>query len=393
MIKAVHIYLSHFLNDSRILKETKSLIDNHIVDEVVVIALGKDGLSDFEQFGENRYVRRVQYKFMRDKKPIRGLYRLSRVIQKIDFIYRLILSIKNERPSYINLHQVSLLPLIPIIKILQPKVELIYDAHELETETSGLKGFRKVLFKFYEKIFIKSFRLIIVVSPSIEKWYRNKYGISNIITVMNCPYYQKVEKQDLFREEFGISADSKIFLYQGALFFGRGIDVLLEAFSEINNPKFTIIFMGYGEMEDEVRKYASLYSNIFFKNAVHPSIVLIYTSSADVGISLIQNVCLSYYYCLPNKLFEYLMAELPCIVSNMDEMTKYVNENGVGIVSKYATKESLIKSIFEMEKFNMQFFKKNVEIIKHKYSWSSQESIMISAYKRFLSSNFSYENE
>ena len=177
MRKAVHIYLSHFENESRILKETKSLIVHQVVDQIVVIAQGKDGLPDFEEFDTNRFVKRIRPQFMRNKKPIRGFYRISQYIKMLDFLYRLVMGIRKERPEYVNLHQVMLLPLIPVIKILVPGAKLIYDAHELETETNGLKGRRKKMFKIWERVFIKSFRLVIVVGPSIEQWYRDKYGI------------------------------------------------------------------------------------------------------------------------------------------------------------------------------------------------------------------------
>lgn len=387
MKKAVHIYLSHFENESRILKETKSLIDHRIVDQVVVLAMGKEGLLDFEEFDKNRFVKRVRPQFMRNKKPIRGFYRISQYIKMLDFLYRLVMAIRKEKPIYVNLHQVMLLPLIPVIKLLLPKAKLIYDAHELETETNGLKGRRKKMFKIWEKLFIKRFGLVIVVGPSIEQWYRERYGINNIITVMNCPLYQQVQKQNHFREEFGIAPESKIFLYQGALFYGRGIEVLLHAFAEINDPKYTLVCMGYGEMAEEVQKYATIHQNIFFKKAVHPSVVLNYTASADVGISLIENVCLSYYYCLPNKIFEYLMAEIPCIVSNMQEMRNYVLENGTGVVCEDTTKEALIKSVLEMGTYDTIQFKNNIESVKQKYCWASQEKEMIAGYNKFLPSS------
>ena len=60
--------------------------------------------------------------------------------------------------------------------------------------------------------------------------------------------------------------------------------------------------------------------------------MLRYTISADVGIHAIKNSCLNHYYCMPNKLFEYAMAGLPVIVSNMKEMRDFVLLNQMGVV-------------------------------------------------------------
>jgi len=45
-----------------------------------------------------------------------------------------------------------------------------------------------------------------------------------------------------------------IFLYQGGLNNGRGIEILLETFKNIENKNLVIVFMGYGTLEDEIKK-------------------------------------------------------------------------------------------------------------------------------------------
>lgn len=61
-------------------------------------------------------------------------------------------------------------------------------------------------------------------------------------------------------------------------------------------------------------------SNIYSYPAVSPD----YTSSADFGILFYENNCLNHNYCSPNKMFEYLMAEIPVIASNLYEMKRLI---------------------------------------------------------------------
>ncbi len=380
--KAIHIYLSTFENESRILKETKSLISHGILDEIIVIAKGREGLPDFEKIDDQRSVYRIRPRFQRGKKLIPVLKPIILLVKLLDVFFQFASLIRREKPLYVNFHQVLLLPLIPLVRLVSSKTEFIYDAHELETESNGLQGRQKKLFKLFERWFIKSCKLVIVVGPAIEQWYRNEYKIDNIITVMNCPFYQKVERKNHFRKEFGIPENAKIFIYQGALFAGRGLEEQIEAFSKINDPAYSIVFMGYGEMAEDVKAAAAKYSNIHFKQAVHPSIVLEYTSSADVGIAFTENVCLSYDYGLGNKLFEYLMAEIPCIVTNMKEMSNYVKKNGTGIISEGTNAEALIASVKAMDHFDFAGFRERVESVKREYCWETQEAVMIQAYKK-----------
>ena len=47
--------------------------------------------------------------------------------------------------------------------------------------------------------------------------------------------------------------------------------------------------------------------------------LLSYTAQADIGVSLLEDSCENHRLALPNKLFEYLAAGLPVVVSNLPE--------------------------------------------------------------------------
>ena len=81
-------------------------------------------------------------------------------------------------------------------------------------------------------------------------------------------------------------------------------------------------------------------SRLAFFGPVPSDQVTLYAASADLGIAPIENVCLSYYYCSPNKLFEYLLAGLPVIASDFPEMRH--------IIDKYGDDFKKFNSIFTM---------------------------------------------
>ena len=62
-------------------------------------------------------------------------------------------------------------------------------------------------------------------------------------------------------------------------------------------------------------------------------------------MSIIENISLSYHYALPNKLFEYIMAEVPVIVSKLPQMMEIVVEYGVGEVVDPDDQDELINKI------------------------------------------------
>ena len=166
-------------------------------------------------------------------------------------IYRFL---KKEKIVCINCHSLPVLPLCVALKK-RHKCKLIYDTHELETETDGSSGIRKLLSKLVEKILIRYVNETITVCNSIAEWYSQAYGLQNVWVVKNVPHRQDIppDKSRFLREKFKIPDDHIVFLYQGVLNQVRGTDFLLRVFSEIGADKH-IVFMGFGSSLDEVKK-------------------------------------------------------------------------------------------------------------------------------------------
>jgi glycosyltransferase involved in cell wall biosynthesis len=85
--------------------------------------------------------------------------------------------------------------------------------------------------------------------------------------------------------------------------------------------------------------------------------------------------------CLPNKMFEYLMAEIPVIVSNLYEMRRLVEKNNIGAVAKENTPQGLKKAIEEAVNLDKEELKANIQKIKKIYNWEEQEKVLLKVYR------------
>lgn len=421
MKKAIHIYPSTFEFESRILKEVKTLKDNSVVDEILILATWKQGLKEVETVYPGITVKRIKIFgvtfFSRIKKYVKQKLfsevpspssdtksktimieatpvQTSRVKEFVKLLVfksfnaltraQLFWEILKYKPTYLNLHHVDLLDLM-VVKRFFKNLIVIYDTHELETETQGCVGSIRKVRKNKELKYIHSIDFVIVVTPSIEEWYRRTYNISNIVTVRNVPKYQEVSDFDkmYYKRKFGLNNDSIVFLYQGALFKGRGIQFLLDSFAKINDKKYAMIFMGYGEFEDVISEYQNKYCNIFHHETVPPNMILKHTCSADIGVALTENICLSYYYGLGNKIFEYTMAEVPLMVSNMIDMANYVKDNNIGWVVDSFEIDDIVKLIKEIPKSINEGLYSNIKKAKLENNWELESEKLLSAYKDF----------
>ena len=400
MKKIISLVLNNFKNDSRVLKENISLQKAGY--NVQVVALWEDGLKEFEII-QNIPVHRIKLKSKNWSKN-----KLIQLIKYLEFVFRVVKKYKNF--DIIHCNDLNTLPIGVIIKkFFNKNVKIVYDAHEYETEINGLKGFQKSLTKILEKSLIKYADKVITVSNSIANEYTKLYNIEKPAVVLNTPLYKEIDKKDIFREKFNLDKDKTIFLYQGGLSSGRGIEILLETFKDIEEGgkrekeegnfnlqpstlalQPCIVFMGYGELEQLVKEYATKYENIYFHPAVSPDILLDYTSCANFGVHMAQSHCLSYLYALPNKTFEYIMAELPIIVTNLPELGRLASDNNIGILIEKNTKESFKNAItkaINLDKTQYQELIENIRKAKKKYCWEKQEKILINTYKGVLNVN------
>ena len=374
-MKVANIVFNPFINDSRVLKEALSLQKEGYTIEVV--AHGDIDLPKTQTINRIR-VKRFQYL---NRKSLNSKFKKLKIY--LAWIKDVSLYIKDFNILHCN--DLNTLPVALIVKkIYKRDIKVLYDAHEYETETIGLNRVTKPIAKLAEKILIGYVDKVITVSDSIADEYKRLYPyMEKPSLVLNTPKYIDVKKQNIFRERLNIDTEQTIFLYQGGLDYGRGVEILLKVFMELSDRDSlaVIVFMGYGELEEKIKETSKKYRNIYFYKAVSPDNLLDYTSSADFGIATIEDSCLSYRYSLPNKLFEYLMAEIPVIVSNLYEMRRLVQRYRVGVVAKENTIRGLIEAIEEALKLNRLDFKENIKEVKSIYNWENQERILLNIYR------------
>lgn len=355
---------------SRILKESKSLISSGLFDDVVVVGLHEDGLPSEESPAENiKYSRFKPPLIHLRRHPVNGLRKL------LSFDKAAVSAMISHRPDMIMAHSIATLS--SCVKAGRKLgVPVIYDCHELELGTLKCKGLIGKYFTWLERKYLPMCDGVMVVNDSIADWYANRYGIRPLVlkAFPDVRWQSKGAKSNIFREMFGIPEEHTIFIYQGIFSLGRRIEQLIEVFSKVD-PSKHLVLMGIGDLEKEVLEAAEKYPNIHFKSIVKPEEVLIYTSAADVGICGIENVCLSYYLCLPNKIMEYIQAEIAIMAPDWPELSRFVREDDCGWLHTEETDE-IIALVNSIDRTSAAEKSTNCAKIAPKMTWETQESIL-----------------
>jgi len=364
----LHLYPSTFKFESRILKETSSIIKLNLASRIIILSAGEKGQLKDEVITEQIKLHRII--------PFLNIFSPSKISKALfygEFYVRALFFGVRQKITVINCHSLMMLPVAVFLKRMK-NAKLIYDPHELETERLGLHGLGQKISKWVERNLISACDATIVVSESILKWYSSSYQLKNIFLIRNAPHYFHTRKSNILREKLGIPDKQLIFLYQGLINEGRSIELYLNAFSKMEYHH--LVIMGYGPLEQMVKDYALKFSNIHFHPAVKPYEVLEYTQSADIGLSLIENCCLSYYYSLPNKFFEYIMAEIPLVVSSFPDMANLVESHDIGWAVDVNVEE-LIGAIKSITPGDLIVKKEKLRKVKSQFTWENEEIALI----------------
>jgi glycosyltransferase involved in cell wall biosynthesis len=383
MIKILFLIDNPYSLDRRVMREAEAL-NNSENFKVLVLALRRDNYQEFEILnGVEIY--RIFGKEIVDIKNIRAHKSYAqKIVEKFEF-------------NIIHAHdQVMLNIAIKIKKITNKKV--IYDSHELFRcwpMNTTAKGIRLLKSKIVRGILInreaKNFKYInglITVNQSIRKDLESYFNLNiPTVSIRNIPelpdaYFQS----DILRKEFNISPSTKLLVYIGNNVYPKTINIeqVIDNISNKENTVFVIIARK-NLMQKEVEKYVQKIaaSNIFFRDVVPPNEIVKYLSSADVGVVPSWNkVDLSYWYGLDNKLFEYMMSEIPILATKQPEYIQIVEKNNIGecinpeIDDFYAAFNRIIK--------NKNEYKLNIQKTKKVLNWPEESKLLLNFYNNFF---------
>lgn len=272
------------------------------------------------------------------------------------------------------------------------KPQLVYDSHEFELGRNVKRsGLQIVAIKFWERKVIKNSVFTIVVNDSIANELVKIYKLKERpVVVRNIPNRWDVDEKVCkeTREEllklFGGGYRDYILIYHGVICENRGIEQILSAIS--NLPGINLLILGNYQTKDFKMQLEDLIkktnTRVIVKPAVPHSELWKYIGAADICVVPIIPVYASYYFALPNKLFEAIQSKTPLLVSDLPEMSRIVKKYGIGEVVDTQSTEDVCKKIDILLKNGKAFYKNNLELAAAELVWDKEKEILISAYRK-----------
>ena len=262
---------------------------------------------------------------------------------------------------------------------------LIYDSHEYFTEVPELLGrpVVRAIWKWLERMMVPKVNAAYTVSESIAEVYRELYKV-DFKVVRNLPVCAQREKTVHREKESG---KPKIILYQGAMNLGRGIESAIRAMQFLDGAELWLA--GDGDITSRLQEMVyeqDLDKKVKFIGRLPLHNLQEVTWQADLGISLEEDLGLNYRFALPNKLFDYIQAGVPVLVSNLPEMKRIVEQYQIGMIAETHQRKELAElmkiALFDQEK--RIIWMKNMPLAAAELCWENEEKILRDIYLPYL---------
>ena len=249
-------------------------------------------------------------------------------------------------------------------------VKLVYDSHELFPEVPELlnRPVVKFIWLSIESMLLKRVRYMYTVSESIANYYNGKYGV-DMSVVSNFPRQKK--------STYKMRNKNKILIYQGAINKDRGIELMIQSMKYIDAKLYIV---GGGDILEDMITYANelnLMSKIVFFGRVSFDALFDITKKADLGLSFESDTCLAYRYSLPNKIFDYINAEIPILVSDLPEFKKIIDAYPIGELLEARNAKVVSNQINKILAIPRSTWLEHLLRAKQEYCWEEEEKKLL----------------
>lgn len=200
----------------------------------------------------------------------------------------------------------------------------VYDAHEFFTELKEVKT-NPLSFKIWtaiERFAVPEFKYGYTVCDSIALEFERRYGVT-YPTIRNIAVAQPLESP-VQQQEY--------IIYAGAVNEGRGFEALIPAMKQVPYPLHIYGDGNFMVQLVQLIKDNNLEKKVLLKGMTPPGELWNAIRRAKVAVGLIEATGMNQYWALPNKLFDYIQAEIPQLTMSYPEIKKINDQYHIAVL-------------------------------------------------------------
>jgi glycosyltransferase involved in cell wall biosynthesis len=175
-----------------------------------------------------------------------------------------------------------------------------------------------------ERTFLPQCQHLTAASPLIADAYRERYGvvmkpILNVFPLSESPFQKDEQHSCLYNEQKHKGLGPSLYWFSQTIGPGRGLEAIIQAMGKMKT-RTHLHLRGYLAPEykailQRLANEAGVSHYLHFLPSAPPAQMIRLAAEHDIGLSLEQTKPFNRAICLTNKIFTYLLAGLPVIMS------------------------------------------------------------------------------
>lgn len=374
-IKVCDVVRNSVWYDPRVIKQ----IDEYVKADFDVYVIGEEdnryNATEIERIPASVRIVKIKDKYKRFQNKI------NTVLKEISVCKSLAKEIAACKPDIIHANDLDAL-LAAYIATRSWKCKIVFDTHEVYTDNFGMASavLKKLFWSFVESWIIKRVDLVVCVSNAAADYFAAKYNILKPLVVTNCAKRQRLHEHE------NVKSSYFEVLNHGQFYEGRGYDIMVEAAAISRNTQIKYVLRGFGRMEPELRSFVDEkgLTNVTFAPPVKTTELIPAARTSHVGLAITVPINLNFKLSVSNKIFEYVSAGLPVIMSDIPEH-RYLNDKyNFGIILKENTAECLrdaVMTMYENEELYREY-SANAKRLSEELNWETEFAKLLAIEKQ-----------
>ncbi len=261
---------------------------------------------------------------------------------------------------------------------------LIYDSHEYYIGVPELVSRPAIqkIWRAIEKRTVPKVDVMYTVNESIAELYRNEYK-REVKIVRNISDFKGFNAEQT-KTQLGLPSDKAIVIVQGAgINIDRGGEEMIEAIQLVENA--VLIFVGDGDVLPQLKaRVAEMKWEdkvLFFGKRPYDELMN-FTQLSNVGVSMDKDTNVNYRFSLPNKIFDYIHAGIPMLVSDLPEIRRIVEGYDIGLICPSHDPKIIASYLTQMigDPEQQNKFEENLKIASAQLTWKNECKVLKTIY-------------
>lgn len=327
-----------------------------------------------------------------------------RLLSHFEFFTRvwmnnLITTIQDINPDVIHVHSVSSLTSLRLACAKHTslrKIPILADDHS-HWSIVGNHWSKKIFYTLYKYAvgwFVsRSLSSFVAITQETKEIVQRVFGITKDVSIIQLGAdtktfsFQQTWRKKL-RKQFKFAERDCVFIYTGKMIHDKGIDLLVQAFIELNHPKARLMLVGNGPDEfilnlKKALKQANISDRVLWIPLQKPEHLARYYSTADVGVWPKQESV---------SMIEAMACELPVLVKRSKSMETRLGTTG-SLMYNEGNTQDLVRSMKVFINMSTQEKRKRGKAgrahVEKTLSWKTIAQQFVSFYSSLLSSSTS----